>query len=332
LTPNLAPPTVIGVRRLVFTLGVLAPTLSGCGHKGVDPSCETVGKHLATFGKEGDDGLGAFRTDQERTELAHTYAQECAAKHYDASVRRCLVKANALSEIAKCTAGSATSKNGAGLEVQRAWVVNGDRVSVQSVAATATGSIAVAGIVTGKGSFAGTDIVNATDLPFVAALTERGTLTWVRTAKLPSSAVHVAMGADGAVWLSGSTLKSSKELGPEFRVIGNPRVESPTSFLVAWSPTGDVTHQLAIAGVHHLDIALASDGDVITASTAVGKVDVGGGPRECGGSGLLLARFHADGAHVWSTCASSPTDFAPSAEQQTTANALVVHDATKRSD
>src|SRR5439155_1497672 len=118
----------------------------------------------------------------------------------------------------------------------------------------------------------------------------------------PDNGFRVALDGKDAVLLTGS-IRTSADLGAgPFTVAGGG-----DAFVAKYAPSGEPMWSKhfgstdASASTGGFGVRALSSGDVVVSGAFDGSVDFGGGAiASAGGGDAFLARFGADGAHVWS--------------------------------
>ena len=169
--------------------------------------------------------------------------------------------------------------------------------------------IVVAGAFTGTAEVGGASVTaaGASDL-FVAAFDADGGLRWVRTVALDGREQNVlAASGDGQVVIAATAARPGAS--------GADEEAEADLVLLAFDEGGEERWRHVFGGegtrVEAAGLEAIEGGGFIVAAKLLGSVDLGGEPRASAGegtTGVVLARFDADGGHVWSQRFASEHD------------------------
>jgi hypothetical protein len=193
--------------------------------------------------------------------------------------------------------------------------------AARAIVADAEGNVVVAGQFSGAVDFGGGIMTSAGLLDiFVVKFGPDGLFVWGRRFgdATDQTCSCVAVDRAGSVTLAGSFTGSVNFGGGLLTSAGSTDI-----YLVTFDPFGNVlrSHRFGDAAAQEATgLAVDSEGSIVLTGSMQGSLNLGGGVLlSTGGDDLFLARFAADGTHVWSRRAGDDADqsgadvaFAPS--------------------
>lgn len=180
--------------------------------------------------------------------------------------------------------------------------------AVNTVAFDPAGGLVIAGLFSGTMTIGDVTLVAAgSDDAFIARLASDGTPLWARAAGGHDSdaAHHVAVDADGSVYVTGSFKSDMTVGGQPLKSTGNEDV-----FLLKLAPGGDVTWIRQFGGRYRDSgqrVAVDGEGNLLLLAEFTDEIAFGGPALTSEGNrDLALVKLTPAGEHLWSKRFGSP--------------------------